>query len=76
MRISRMPTSRLHKPASRPDAVRGEGIMNLSRNTLIAIIIVMAAIAAASLAGLIHQRNKAGSVEINLDKGGIRIEGN
>lgn len=76
MRISRMPISPLRKPASRPDAARGEGTMNVSRNTLIAIIIVVAAIAAASLAGLIYQRNKAGSVEIHLDKGGIRIEGN
>jgi hypothetical protein len=50
--------------------------MNLSRNTLIAIIIVIAAIAAASLSALVYQRNKAGSVEIHLDKGGIRIEGN
>ena len=47
-----------------------------SRNTLIAIIIVVSVIAAASLAGLYHQRSKAGTVEIQLDKGGLRIERN
>lgn len=60
----------------RPGPIKRNPFVILSRTTLIVIIIVIAAIAAASLGGLFYQRNKAGTVEIRLDKDGIRIEGN
>ena len=50
--------------------------MILSRTTLIAIIVVLAAIAAASLAGYVYEQNKASGIEIRIDKNGLRIDEN
>lgn len=43
---------------------------------LIMIILVMGAIALGSMAAFLNQRNKAGTVEIQLNKDGIRIDRN
>lgn len=51
-------------------------VMMLSRTTLVAIIIVLAILAAGSLGAFLYQNSKTGTVEIRLDKNGLRIEGN
>lgn len=50
--------------------------MTITRTMLIMIILVMAAIAAGSLGAFLNQRNKAGTVEIQFNKDGIRIDRN
>lgn len=59
-----------------PDSPEKRDAMTLSRTALIAIIIVLALIASGSLGAFLYQNNKAGTVEIRLDKNGLRIEGN
>ncbi len=50
--------------------------MIFSRTMLIMIILVMGAIALGSMAAFLNQRHKAGTVEIQFNKDGIRIDRN
>jgi hypothetical protein len=49
--------------------------MPLSRNALIAIILLLAVAIAGGLAAWVYDRNREGGVEIRFDRNGLRIEG-